>query len=321
MSEFHPITEPYDSGRLDVGDGNQVYWELRGNPAGKPAVVLHGGPGSGCGPFWSKYFDPRKYRVLLFDQRGCGRSTPSAGLVDTDLSVNTTAHLLRDIEALRERHGVSRWLVAGGSWGATLGLAYAQAHPEVVSELVLFSVTNTSRREVEWITRDMARVFPAEWAEFRAGVPDAYGDHELTAGYAALLRDPDPAVREQAALNWCRWEDTHVSTEPGYKPDPRYQDPRFRMVFARLVTHYWSNAGFLPDGQLRRDAVRLNGIPGALIHGKLDISGPADIAWHTAQQWTDAKLHLVGGAAHGLGATMGQIMLGTLDGYAAEWSG
>lgn len=301
VTDFHPLTEPYDSGLLPVGDGNLVYWEVCGNPDGKPAVVLHGGPGSGCSPGWRRYFDPASYRVVLLDQRGCGRSTPDAGLFSTDLSVNTTHHLIADLELLRSHLGIARWLVFGGSWGTTLGLAYAEQYPERVSELVLFSVTNTTRREVEWVTRDVGRLFPGQWHRFRDGVPPAERDGSLVDAYARLLTSPDAVVRERAARDWCTWEDTHVAIDPDHKPDPRYEDPVFRMRFARLVTHYWSHTAWLDEGQLVREAGKLAGIPGALIHGRLDVSGPPDIAWELAQAWPDASLVLVDRAGHGSG--------------------
>ena len=243
-----PAIEPYDSGMLDVGDGHQVYWECCGNPAGKPALYLHGGPGSGCSPGQRRFFDPDAYRVVLFDQRGCGRSRPLASEPDADLSANTTAHLIADIEALRQLHGVERWTVLGLSWGTTLGLAYAQAHPQRVDALVLALVTTTSRREVEWITRDVGRIFPREWDRFAAAVPDTLRHLPLVDAYATLLFDADPAVREHAAREWCAWEDAHVSLTPGHRPNPRYDDPEFRLRFARLVTHYWRHAAFLGGG-------------------------------------------------------------------------
>ncbi|WP_187350555.1 prolyl aminopeptidase [Glycomyces terrestris] len=314
MSSFYPHVEPYEHGMLDVGDGNRVYWEASGNPEGKPALALHGGPGSGAGALWRRMFDPEAYRIVVFDQRGCGLSTPDAADPETPLAANTTGHLIADIELLREHLGVDRWLVLGGSWGTTLGLAYAERHPDRVSELVLFSVTNTSCREVEWITRDMGRVFPEEWARFRDVVPASERDGDLAAAYARLLADPDPAVRDRAAREWCRWEDVHVSTAPGHEPDPRFEDPRFRMRFARLVTHYWSHAGFMDDGQLLRDAGRLAGIPGVLIHGRLDISGPADIPWNLAQVWPDAELILVSDEGHGVsGSTTADAIVAATD--------
>jgi proline iminopeptidase len=187
MTGLYPDVEPFDHGMLDVGEGNLVYWEACGSPQGKPALVLHGGPGSGCTPGWRRYFDPDVYRVILFDQRGCGRSTPDAGGLSVDLSVNTTHHLLADIERLRDLLGIERWLVFGGSWGSTLGLAYAEKHPEHVSEVVLFSVVTTGRREVEWVTREMGRVFPEQWSRFRDGVPARDRDGSLVDAYARLL--------------------------------------------------------------------------------------------------------------------------------------
>ncbi len=313
MAELYPPVEPYEHGMLDVGDGNHVYWETCGNPAGKPAVVVHGGPGSGAGPVWRRLFDPAAYRIVLLDQRGCGRSTPDAGDPRTSLAVNTTARLIADIELLRQHLGIGAWLVVGGSWGATLGLAYAEQHPERVSELVLFSVTNTTRREVEWITRDMGRIFPEEWARFRDAVPEPERDGSLVDAYARMLADPDPAVRELAAREWCRWEDVHVSTRPGAKPEPRYLDPLFRLRFARLVTHYWRHAAFLEDGALLRDAAKLQGIPGVLVHGRLDISSPADTAWRLAQAWPDAELVLLGADGHGLSTDATQVVLDATD--------
>jgi len=314
---MYPDIEPYDAGLIDVGDGNHVYWEVCGNPRGKPAVVLHGGPGSGCSPFWRRFFDPAAYKVVLMDQRGCGRSTPHASEYGVDLSVNTTHHLIADLEQLRRHLGIERWLLLGGSWGATLGLAYAEVHSAAVSEIVLFSVTNTSRREVEWVTRDVGRIFPAEWARFRDGVPPADRDGSLADAYARLLADPDPAVREQAARDWCRWEDSHVAIWADHKPDPRYDDPRFRMMFARLVTHYWRHAAWLEEGVLIREAAKLTGIPGVLVHGRLDLSGPPDIAWQFAQVWPDAELHLIDEAGHGTGDRgMSDTVLAALDRFA-----
>lgn len=298
---LYPEIEPYDHGMLDVGHGNHVYWEACGNPVGKPAVVLHGGPGSGCAPGWRRYFDPSAYRVVLFDQRGCGRSTPHASDPAVDLASNTTQHLVADIERLRQQLGIEQWLVFGGSWGSTLGLAYAENNPERVSEIVLFSVVTTTRREVEWVTRTMRRFFPAQWARFRDGVPPAERDGSLVEAYSRLLHDPDPAVRAKAAKDWCDWEDTHVAVRSGHRPNPRYEDPVFRMCFARLVTHYWRHAAWLEDGMLLREAGKLSGIPGVLVHGRLDVSSPPDIAWELAQAWPDAELALIDEAGHGSG--------------------
>ena len=317
MRDRFPAVDPYDSGMLNVGDGHRVYWECCGNPTGKPVLYLHGGPGSGCTPGARRFFDPDAYRAVLFDQRGSGRSRPLASEPDADLSVNTTAHLIADIEALRRHLGVERWTVLGISWGTTLGLAYAQAHPDRVSALVLALVGITSRREVEWITRDVGRIFPREWDRFAAAVPDRLRHLPLVDAYATLLFDPDPAVRDHAAREWCAWEDAHVSLAPGHRPNERYEDPEFRLRFARLVTHYWRHAAFLEDEQLLRDAPTLNGIPGVLIHGRYDVSGPLETAWRLSQRWTTSRLHVLHDTGHGDGATFVPTVLDALSQFAA----
>jgi proline iminopeptidase len=320
MTGLYPEVEPFDHGWLDVGEGNLVYWEECGSPEGKPALVLHGGPGSGCTPGWRRYFDPDVYRVILFDQRGCGRSTPDAGGLSADLAVNTTHHLLADIERLRDLLGIERWLVFGGSWGSTLGLAYAEKHPEHVSEVVLFSVVTTGRREVEWVTREMGRVFPEQWSRLRDGVPAGDRDGSLVDAYARLLADPAPLVREAAARSWCSWEDTHVSLSSEHQHDRRYDDPVFRLRFARLVTHYWRHAAWLEDGVLLREAPRLAGIPAVLVHGRLDVSSPPDIAWDLAQTLRPScELILVDEAGHGSGEPgMTEALVSATDRFATR---
>ncbi|MEU6780083.1 prolyl aminopeptidase [Nonomuraea angiospora] len=293
---YSPI-EAYDQGMLDVGDGNQVYWEVSGNPAGKPALIVHGGPGGELSANWRRFHDPEAYRIVLFHQRGCGRSTPNAGLPETDLSVNTTRHLIADMELLRAHLGIEKWQLIGVSWGSTLSLAYAQRHPERVSEVILMAVTASRRKEIEWITRDVGRVFPQEWERFRDGVPEQDRDGNLAAAYARLLADPSTC--EKAARDWCDWEDTHVSLDPQYQPNPRFQDPVFRMTFARLVTHYWGNDCFLPEkGDLVEQAHLLKGIPGVLVHGRLDVSGPLETAWELHRSWPGSEL-VVCGDGHG----------------------
>ncbi|GII78129.1 proline iminopeptidase [Sphaerisporangium rufum] len=307
---MYPAIEPYETGMLDVGAGNQVYWEVSGNPAGRPALVVHGGPGSGSSPHRRCYHDPEAYRIVQFDQRGTGRSTPDAGLPDTDLSVNTTDHLIADMERLREHLGIDRWQLAGVSWGSTLSLAYAQRHPERVTEMILFAVTAGRPGEIEWITRTMGRIFPREWERFRDAVPEQDRDGNLAAAYARLLADP--RTRDQAARDWCAWEDTHVSLAPGHRPDPRYEDPAFRMRFARLVTHYWGNDCFLPPGtDLVRDAGVLRGIPGVLIHGRFDVSSPLATPWELHRSWPDSRLVVID-EGHG-GATMSAEVVTATD--------
>ena len=297
--EGYPRSEPYESGMLDVGDGQRLYWETCGNPEGAPVVVLHGGPGAGADRWWTGLLDPGTYRTVLVDQRGCGRSTPDAADPAVSLTTNTTSHLIGDLERLRAHLGIERWLVLGASWGSTLGLAYAQRHPSSVSALVLFSVVGTTRREIEWITRDMARFLPDEWERFRAAVPRLRRFGNLAGAYARLLADPDPDVRERAAREWCAWEERHVSATTGPRPDPRFADPAFRMRFARLVTHYWSHAAWLGDDELVRGCFRLAGIPGVLIHGRADLSSPPDFPLRVHRAWPGSELVLVDGAGHG----------------------
>lgn len=317
--EPYPASEPYETGMLDVGDGQSVYWEVSGNPDGKPAITLHGGPGSGSSPGRRRWFDPARYRLVQFDQRGCGRSTPHAGDLATDLSTNTTHHLIRDIEQLREHLGIERWLVWGGSWGVTLALAYAERHPERVSEMVLLSITMTRRADVRWLTHDVRRYFPEEWERFRAGVPAADRDGELAAAYDRLLNaHPDPKVRLKAARDWVAWEDAILSLEEGYAvPNPRWADERYMVAFARLVTHYFSHAAWLEEDELLRNATRLAGIPGVLIHGRLDLAGPRDVASQLAQAWPDAELHFVPGGHTG-DAQMDRLFLAATDRFAAR---
>ena len=301
MDAPYPPIEPYATGMLDVGDGHSIYWEASGNPDGKPAVTLHGGPG-GSGYGRRRWFDPARYRLIQFDQRGCGRSTPHAGDWSTDLATNTTHHLIADIERLREHLGIDRWLVWGASWGVTLGLAYAERSPERVTEMILLSITNTRRSDVRWFAHDTGRFFPEEWARFRDGVPETERDGDLVAAYDRLLNGPGvtPERRLQAARDWIAWEDAILSLEEGYVvPNPRYADERFMIAFARLVTHYFSHAAWLEDDELVRNAGRLAGIPALLVHGRLDLSGPPDVAWRLAEAWPDAELHFVAGGHTG----------------------
>jgi proline iminopeptidase len=307
-----PAVEPYATGLLAVGDGHTVYWECCGNPEGKPAVYLHGGPGSGFTRRERGFFDPSAYRVLLFDQRGSGRSRPLASEPRADLSTNTTRHLIEDIEALREHVGVERWTVLGLSWGSSLGLAYAQAHPARVEGLVLAAVTTTSRREVEWITGDVGRIFPQEWERFAAAVPPRLRHLPLVDAYATMLFDADPAVRDDAARDWCAWEDAHVSLAPGHRPNPRYDDGAFRLRFARLVTHYWRHAAFLEEDQLLRDASLLDGIPGVLVHGRYDVSGPLETPWRLSRRWATSELRVIADAGHGGGDTFDAAIIDAL---------
>jgi proline iminopeptidase len=319
MGEPYPPIEPYDQGMLDVGDGNIVYWETCGNPAGKPALVVHGGPGSGCGAWMRRYFDPDRYRVVLFDQRGCGRSTPHASDPAVDMRHNTTGHLIADMERLRRHLGIDRWLLYGGSWGSTLILAYAERHPGRVSEIVISSVTTTRRSEIDWLYRGVGRFFPEQWERFLAGAPGTPRDGDVVAAYARLMEHPDAAVRERAAADWCAWEDTVLSGETkgtsrpyGDRPSPA------RLALVRICSHYFSRGAWLQEGALLRDADRLAGIPGVLIHGRLDLGGPVDTAWELARAWPDAELVVVEDAGHLGGATTRDHVLAALDRFAGD---
>jgi proline iminopeptidase len=295
----YPSSEPYDRGLLDVGDGNRVYWETRGNPSGKPAVVVHGGPGSSREGSTGRSFDPDRYRIVLFDQRGCGRSVPHASDPATDMSVNTTEHLLADMERLREHLGIQRWLLHGGSWGSTLILAYAERHPERVSEIVIPSVTMTRRSEIDWLYRGVGRFFPEEWERFRAGVPKSERDGDLLAAYARLMESPDDDIRAKAAADWLAWEDAVISQEPQGVPNA-YSDrpPAAQLAFVRICAHYFSHGAWLEEGVLLRDAERLAGIPGVLIHGRLDMGSPLQTAWELARAWPDARLVVIEDSGH-----------------------
>ncbi|MGH6892843.1 MAG: prolyl aminopeptidase [Dongiaceae bacterium] len=298
MASLYPDAEPYDRGMLEVGDGHHVYWETCGNPSGKPALVLHGGPGSGCPPGWRQYFNPDLYRIVLFDQRGSGRSTPHASDPNIDLSANTTAHLLADIELLRQRLGIERWLLLGGSWGSTLALAYAERYPDRVTEMVLDSIATTTPWEIDWITRGVGVFFPEAWARFRDGVPETERAGSLVEAYHRLLMHPDSAIHERAARDWCDWETAIESVHPNHAPNPRYERPRFRLGFARLVTHYWRHNAWLEDGVLLSEANRLSGIRGILIHGRLDLGNPLITPWRLSRHWPGSELVIVDEAGH-----------------------
>ncbi|MFD0369455.1 prolyl aminopeptidase [Streptomyces sp. NPDC059071] len=292
--ERFPEIAPYDEGMLDVGDGNHVHWSVAGNPDGKPALVVHGGPGSGSSPHARRVFDPEHYRIVQFDQRGCGRSTPHAGDPATDMAVNTTAHLVADMERLREHLGIDRWLLYGGSWGSTLILAYAETHPDRVTEIVIPSVTTTRRSETAWLYEGVGRFFPEAHERFRDGVD---GAPDLLGAYAARMGHPDPAVREKAAADWCAWEDAVLSGEGQGTPYSDRVDTA-QLALVRICSHYFSQGAFLEEGALIRDAGRLAGIPGVLVHGRFDMGGPLHTAWELVKAWPDAELHVVEGAGH-----------------------
>ncbi len=311
----YPEIEPYEHGLLDVGDGHRVYWETCGNPAGKPALVLHGGPGSGCTPGPRRAFDPAAYRVVLFDQRGCGRSLPHAGATADALIGNTTDHLVADIERLREHLGIDRWLLFGGSWGSVLGLVYAERHPERVAEMVLMGIATGRRAETDLLTRGLGRLFPEAWRSFREGVPATARDGDLAAAYARLLVDPDPAVCDRAARAWTAWEDAIIPNTP---PSPRFADPAYRLAFARIVTHFWSHGSWLDEGSVLRDAGTLAGIPAVLVQGVLDLGNLLGTPWELARAWPGAELVLIDDAGHNTTDGMRQALVAATDRFAAR---
>jgi proline iminopeptidase len=290
--------EPLASGHLDAGDGDQIYWETCGNPDGRPALVLHGGPGSGCTPWHRRLFDPAAYRVVLFDQRNCGRSIPYAGDPVADLFRNTTPALLEDIEALRNHLGIDAWLILGGSWGSTLALAYAERHPVGVTALVLLGVTTGRHAEFDHLFRGgLAGQFPEQWHRLRQAVPGA-ADRDVPAAYNLLLMDPDPEIHGPAALEWCLWESTTADWPPSDALAARFEDPVYRLCFARIVTHYASNNAWLEDGSILRDAHKLADIPGVLITGQHDFQAPLANAEALAEAWPAAELIVVEDAGH-----------------------
>ena len=320
MAAMYPEIEPHDCGMLDVGDGNRVYWEICGNPDGKPAVVLHGGPGSGCTAWHRRLFDPAAYRLVLFDQRGCGRSTPHAGAVDTDLTTNTTSHLVADIEQLRWHLGIERWLVFGGSWGSTLALAYAETYLDRVTEIVLFGVTTGRRVEFDWTFRGgVAVLFPEQWERLFTVLPESERDGDIVEAYCRLLRDPDPAAQQRAADEWCLWESATPAWPPKDGLAPRFADPAYRLTFARLVTHYVRHNGWIGDDRLLRGAARLAETPGVLINGRFDLQAPLANAWELRRAWPQAELVVVADAGHAAShsSLAGEIVRAT-DRFAAH---
>jgi proline iminopeptidase len=293
MRSFYPEIEPYDHGMLDVGDGHRVYWELCGNPNGKPVVFLHGGPGGGCTPTQRRLFDPEKYRILLFDQRGCGRSTPYASL-----EANTTWHLVADIERLRQMIGVDKWMVFGGSWGSTLALAYAQEHTERVTELVLRGIFTLRRSELLWYYQEGASwIFPDKWEGFLAPIPEEErGD--LMAAYRRRLIDPDSAVQARAARAWSMWEGETITLLHNQGYSDQFGDEHYAIAFARIENHYFVNEGWFEEGQLIRNAHRLKNIPGVIIQGRYDIATPPKSAWELHKAWPEAQFIMVPDAGH-----------------------
>jgi proline iminopeptidase len=294
MRELYPEIEPYDTGTLQVDARHALYYEQCGNPQGKPVVLLHGGPGAGCNARMRRFHDPAKYRIVLFDQRGAGRSKPHADLVD-----NTTWHLVGDIERLREMLGIERWQVFGGSWGSTLGLAYAQAHPQRVTELVLRGIFMLRRWELEWFYQEgTSRMFPDAWEHYLAPIPpEERGD--LIAAYHRRLTSDDEATRLEAARAWSIWEGgtSYLHIDPNYTSS--HGDPAFALAFARIENHYFTHGGFFEvEDQLLRDAHRIADIPGVIVQGRYDVVCPAQSAWELHKAWPKAELTITPASGH-----------------------
>ncbi len=311
---MYPPIEPYAHGFLSRPDGQRVYWERCGRPGGVPAVVLHGGPGSGCTPWGRRLFDPARYDVVLFDQRGCGRSLPNAGDPAVSLAANTTNHLLLDIEALRAALGIERWVVVGGSWGSTLALAYARAHRERVRGMVLFGVTTGRRSEFDWTFRGgIGRLFPAEWERLLEALPAEERDGDVVEAFARRLEHSDAEVRAAAAYAWCLWESATPEWPPRAGLAPRFEDAAFRATFARVVTHYVRHNGWIEDGELLRAAGGLAGVPGVLVNGRFDLQAPLENAWLLHRAWPGSELVVVEDAGHAAGqpALTGAIVAAT----------
>lgn len=301
---MYPRSPARRKGLLEVG-GQSVYWEESGAPDGIPALYLHGGPGGGIGQRgYATKLDPDRYRILAFDQRGCGRSTPIAGDPAHDLDSNTTQQLIADMEVLRKQVGVDAWVLNGVSWGATLALAYAQAHPDRVLGIVLMAVTSTRRAEVDWITQGCRILYPEAWDRLaravQAEVPSFRpGQDRIIEALASGLREPDENRRLKLAAAWGDWEDWHISIgSGGHHHDPRYGDPGYAVPFATLVTHYWANDAFLDPPILDR-MEQIAQVPSWLIHGRRDVSGPVDTAWQLHQRWPASHLMVIEDEGHG----------------------
>jgi proline iminopeptidase len=289
---LYPAIEPFESGYLATGDGHQVYWERCGNPQGTPAVFLHGGPGAGCSPAHRRLFDPNQYCVTLFDQRGCGRSTPHASLEN-----NTTWDLVADIERLREKFSVDQWLVFGGSWGSTLALAYAETHPSRVSALIVRGIFTVTKPELDWYYQGGAAwLFPDLWEAFLKPIPQAERS-DLMAAYHRRLTGDSRAAQIEAARAWSLWEGATITLLPNDYAD-HYGEARYALAFARIENHYFTHSGWLEDDQLIRDAGKLKDIPGVIIQGRYDVATPARSAWRLSNAWPQARLEIVPDAGH-----------------------
>ena len=315
---LYPPLEPYASGFVDVGDGQEVYWEECGNPHGKPALFLHGGPGGKSSPLARRFFDPARYRVLLMDQRGCGRSLPPATDVAADLSVNTTWHLVSDLEQLREARGVGRWQLFGGSWGSTLALAYAEAYPERVSEMVLFAIFTMRRHELDWYYNGGAAALqPERYEQLLQPLGGAGFEGDVMDAYRQLLLDPDPEVHLPAAIAWSTWEGATVTLVEDPDLISSSSDALAALAVARLESHYFSHGGWLDSDQLIEQAHRLAGVPGVIVQGRYDLVTPAMTAWDLSRNWPTADLQIIPGDGH-VGSGVFRALVAATDRFAAD---
>jgi len=291
-SDLYPPIEPYQTGRLRVGELHELYWEQAGNPRGRPVLFLHGGPGAGASPDHRRFFDPAAYRIVVFDQRGAGRSTPLG-----ETRENTTPDLIADIERLRELLEIERWPLFGGSWGSTLALAYAQAHPERVTALILRGIFLCRDSEVQWFLYGLRNFFPEAWERFAGHLPEAErGD--LLAGYLKRLLDPDPAVHLPAAQAWSTYEGACSTLLPSPETVAAFGRERTALGLARLEAHYFAHRIFLEEGALLAGAERLRGIPGVIVQGRYDNVCPPVTAWELSRAWPEADFQLVPDAGH-----------------------
>ena len=291
---LYPDFQPYETGHLDVGDGHSLFWELSGNPNGKPVVFLHGGPGGGSSPEHRRQFNPEKYKILVFDQRGCGKSTPYASL-----EANTTWDLVEDIEKLRTQVAkVERWQVFGGSWGSTLAITYAEKYPERISELVLRGIFLFDQYEVDWLYKAGAdAVYPDGWEEFVAVIPESErGD--LVEAYRKRLTGDDEDVQLEAAKAWSTWEARTVTLLPSAHVVEEFTSPDKAIAIARIENHYMANGGWLEEGQLLKEADKLRGIRGVIVQGRHDTCTPPKAAWELHKAWAEAELNIIPDGGH-----------------------
>jgi len=290
--DLFPPIEPFETGRLERDPPHALYWEQSGRPDGQPVVFLHGGPGAGASPAHRRFFDPAHYRIVVFDQRGAGRSNPLG-----ELSANTTAHLIADIEVLRERLGIERWLVFGGSWGSTLAIAYAEAHPERVTGLVLRGIFLCRKQEIDWFLYGMRWIFPEIWRRFAEGVPEAERD-DLLGAYHRRLVDPDPEVHMPAARAWSTYEGACSTLRPSPETVAAFGEDTMALGLARIEAHYFKNGIFLEDGALLGNVERMRRIPGTIVQGRYDVVCPIATADEFARAWPEADYVIVPDAGH-----------------------